>query len=129
MVGPEAANTVTVDLSGVNVDSTSLGLDDEVLTGATVTAATAALTGVDAAIGIVSGHRATVGSLASRFEFRGEVIANAIENTAAATSSIMDVDVAAEQTNLTNARVLTEAAIAGLAQANQMTSSLLTLLR
>tara|TARA_Y100001001_G_scaffold123424_1_gene121765 strand:+ start:574 stop:1398 length:825 start_codon:yes stop_codon:yes gene_type:complete len=129
LVGTEATNTVTVDLTAVNVDSTTLGLNDDDLTGATTANAETALTAVDTAIGTISGHRATVGSLASRFEFRGEVIANAIENTAAATSSIMDVDVAAEQTKLTNARVQTEAAIAGLAQANQMTSSLLTLLR
>lgn len=125
-VGVAAGDTIAVNLVGVNVDTTTL-----TTTTGVNTAANAALASgeVDAAIGTIAGNRATVGGLASRFSFRGEVIANAIENTDSAKSSIMDVDIASEQTNLTNSRVLTEAAIAGLSQANQMTSSLLTLLR
>jgi flagellin-like hook-associated protein FlgL len=41
----------------------------------------------------------------------------------------MDVDIAAEQANLVTRQVLMEASIAALAQANQMKSSLLSLLR
>ena len=41
----------------------------------------------------------------------------------------LDVDIAAEQTNLVNKQVLTEASIAALAQANESKRSLLQLLR
>jgi len=84
---------------------------------------------VDADIGKVSAARATVGSLLSRFEYRGDVIDSSIENLSSAASSIMDVDIAAEQTNLVSKQVLTEASIAALSQANQMKSSLLSLVR
>ncbi len=77
----------------------------------------------------ISADRATVGSLISRFEYRGEYIESAIENLSAARSSIMDVDIASEQTNLVAKQVLTEASIAALAQANQSKASLLALLR
>jgi flagellin len=70
-----------------------------------------------------------VGALLSRFEYRGEVIDDRIENLESAKSSILDVDLAAEQTNLVSKQVLTEAAIAALSQANQMKSSLLSLVR
>jgi flagellin-like hook-associated protein FlgL len=41
----------------------------------------------------------------------------------------MDADIAAEQTNLTNSKVLSELSIASAAQGNRMKSSLLGLLR
>jgi flagellin len=46
-----------------------------------------------------------------------------------ANSTIRDVDIAAEQAAFTSYQVMTEAAISGLSQANEMKSSLLTLLR
>ena len=88
-----------------------------------------ALDAVDDAIDSISSFRSTVGSFISRFEYRGEYIQTAIENLSAAKSSIMDVDIAAEQSNLVSKQVLTEASIAALAQANQSKSSLLALLR
>ncbi|MCB1559285.1 MAG: flagellin, partial [Alphaproteobacteria bacterium] len=84
---------------------------------------------LDTAIDTVSTGRATIGALLSRFEYRGDVIDSSVENLQAATSVIMDVDIAAEQSNLVSKQVLTEASIAALAQANQMKSSLLSLVR
>src|SRR3546814_4682625 len=55
---------------------------------------------VDDAIDIISEARATAGALISRFEFRGQQIATSLENIDAAKSSIMDVDLAAEQSKL-----------------------------
>ena len=128
VVGTAATNTIVADLTAVNVDSTTIfgaasaGVD-------TAANATTSSGQVDTAIGTISNHRATVGALASRFETRGDTIATSIDNLEDSVSAIQDVDIAAEQTNLTNARVLTEASIAGLAQANQLTESLLSLIR
>lgn len=122
VVGVAAADVITIDLSTVDVDSTTLGLP------ATITAA-ADIDTIDTAIGTVGSARATVGALTSAVGFQGEVIDTQIQNLTAAKSSITDVDIAEEQTNFTNYQVLTEAAISGLAQANQMKSSLLALLR
>lgn len=118
IIGADATNTIAIDLSGVNVSGAAVGE----ATGANAAA-------VDADINTVSGFRATVGALQSAVGFQGEVVASQIENLQAARSAIADVDIAAEQTRFTNYQVLTEAAIAGLSQANQITQSLLSLLR
>lgn len=128
LVGVSAADVITTDLSGVDAQTAALGIAalDVVTSNAT---RTAALNAVDAAIDTVSGYRADVGALISRFEYRGEYVESAIENLSAARSSILDVDIAAEQTKLVASQVLTEASIAALAQANQSKASLLALLR
>jgi len=126
-VGTAVSDTIVADLTTVVVTAavmTSLAANTD-----TAANAIAAAPLVDADIDRVSAHRATVGSLLSRFEYRGDVIASSIENLTSAASSIMDVDIAAEQTNLVSSQVLTEASIAALSQANQMKSSLLSLVR
>jgi len=126
-VGIAVADTIVADLTTVVVTAavmTSLAANTN-----TAANAIAASPLVDADIDRVSAHRATVGSLLSRFEYRGDVIASSIENLTSAASAIMDVDLAAEQTNLVSNQVLTEASIAALSQANQMKSSLLALVR
>ena len=134
LVGVDSGDTIDIDFTGNVVNATTANLGDGTTTIAASgvdTAANAALAAdsVDGAIDDISGFRATVGSFISRFEYRGEYIETAMENLSAAKSSIMDVDIAAEQTNLVNKQVLTEASIAALAQANQSKTSLLSLLR
>ena len=84
---------------------------------------------IDAAITSVANARSQVGAFTSAFQFQNANINTQIENLSAAKSTIVDVDIAEAQTNFTNAQVLTEAATAALAQANQITTSLLSLLR
>ena len=126
-VGIAVADTIVADLTTADVDATNLTS----LAANTDTYANAAAASplVDADINKVSAMRANVGALLSRFEYRGDVIDSSLENLNAATSSIMDVDIASEQSNLVSKQVLTEAAIAALSQANQMKSSLLSLVR
>ena len=131
LVGPDAAaDLLAADLSSVNATTGAAGLNVAGTTVNTSTAGTqAAAAAVDAAIDDISTYRSTVGSLISRFEFRGDYLSNAIDNLSAARSSIIDVDIAAEQSNLVSKQVLTETSIAALAQANQMKQSLLSLVR
>jgi Flagellin and related hook-associated proteins len=124
-VGTEATDNITVTIA--DVTTTGLGINTLDVT-SSATAATA-LASLDTAVTSLSTARANVGALISRFEFRGEVLATSIENTQAAQSAIMDVDVAAEQSKLASEKVLTQAAIAVLSQANQMPENLLSLLR
>lgn len=126
-VGIAVTETIVADLTTVVVTAavmTSLAANTD-----TAANAIAAAPLVDADIDRVSAHRATVGSLLSRFQYRSDVIDSSIENLESASSAIMDVDIAAEQSNLTTKQVLTEASIAALSQANQMKSSLLSLVR
>ncbi len=134
-VGVAATDIIQVNFvataSAVNMSTgaTGLNLSTTVLTGSNGANATNASARLDTAITTVSTARATVGALLSRFEYRGDVIDSSIENLTSAQSSIMDVDIAAEQSNLVSRQVLTEASIAALTQANQMKSSLLALVR
>src|SRR3546814_11166303 len=72
---------------------------------------------VDNAIDNISEARATAGALISRFEFRGQQIATSLENIDAAKSSIMDVDLAAEQSKLVSNQVLVQAAVLAVSPA------------
>jgi flagellin len=120
VVGVALNQNIQVDLTTVDVSGGAVG---EAGVTATIIA------DLDADIAAIGTDRATVGALQSAIGFQGEVVATQIENLQAAKSAIADVDIAAEQTRFTNFQVLTEAAIAGLAQANQITQSLLSLLR
>lgn len=84
---------------------------------------------IDSAIQTVSEARSKVGAYTSAMEYQGENIDTQIENLTGAKSTIVDADIAEAQSNFTSAQVLTEAATAALAQANQLKTSLLTLLR
>ena len=126
-VGIAATATIVVNITAVDANIAALGINAAAVD--TVANATAASGLLDTAITNISTYRATVGSLLSRFEYRGDVIDDAVENLSSAQSAIMDVDIAAEQSNLVSKQVLTEASIAALAQANQMKSSLLSLVR
>ncbi|WP_029009300.1 flagellin [Azospirillum halopraeferens] len=124
-VGTEATDVITVSIADVS----ATGLAINALDVTTAATAGAALTALDTAVETLSNSRAQVGALISRFEFRGAMLATTIENTEAAQSAIMDVDVAAEQAKLASTKVLTQAAIAVLSQANEMPQNLLSLLR
>jgi len=124
VVGVNASDTIDINLSTVDLQTGSLngGLPNA-LTG------TSDITALDNAIGNVGTARATIGALTSAVQFQGENLETQIQNLKAAKSTISDVDIASEQTNFTNYQVLTEAAISGLSQSNQMKQSLLALLR
>lgn len=122
VVGATGADAIAVDLSTVDATVATLALP------ATLTAV-GDIALVDTAIGNLSTARSTVGAFTARFDAQSENISTQILNLQDAISSIVDVDIAEAQTNFTNAQVLTEAATAALAQANQLSTSLLTLLR
>jgi len=127
LVGTDAStDAITVDLSSVDVSSGTLGLTGDLTTSANAATESAA---IDTAIDSVSAARATVGALESRFEFRSSVIDTSVDNLESAKSSIVDVDIATEQTNYTNKEVLTQTAIAALTQANNMKTALLNLVK
>ena len=84
---------------------------------------------IDDAITTVSSARSALGAVQNRFEHTIANLGVAVENLSASESRIRDTDMAAEMTNLTKHQVLSQAGTAMLAQANQSTSSVLTLLR
>ena len=84
----------------------------------TVEGANDALETVDRALGQVSASRSRYGALQNRFESTIGNLSTASENLSAANSRISDADFGQEAANLVRARILGQANISVLAQAN-----------
>jgi flagellin len=124
LVGTSASDTITVKLA--NLTSTSLGISAATVSSQTTAVAAAAL--IDTAINTVSGARADIGALESRFNFSASSISTQTENLQAANSAITDVDIASEQAKLSSSEVKVQAAVSAESAANQMPQYLLKLL-
>ncbi len=95
----------------------------------TVIKATDALKTVDSALQFISGERAKLGALQSRFETAISALQITSENLTASRSRIQDADFAAETSALSRAQILQQAGTAMVAQANQIPQGVLALLR
>lgn len=91
--------------------------------------ATAAVAVLDEALAKVSGERSKLGSYQNRLEHTINNLGTSSENLTAAESRIRDVDMAKEMMNQTKNSILSQAAQAMLAQANQQPQGVLQLLR
>src|SRR5690625_757829 len=90
--------------------------------------ADAATTTINEAINTVSTQRADLGAIQNRLEHTINNLGASSENLTAAESRIRDVDMAKEMMNFTKNSILTQAAQAMLAQANQVPQGVLQLL-
>ncbi len=88
-----------------------------------------ALKTVDSALAFISGERAKLGALQSRFETTVASLQVTSENLSASRSRILDADFAAETAALSRAQILQQAGTAMVAQANQLPQGILALLR
>ena len=88
-----------------------------------------ALKVIDKAIDKVSATRGDLGAIQNRLETRVNVLTSSQTNITEARSRIEDTDFSAETTNLAKAQILSQAATAMLAQANQSAQGVLSLLR
>ena len=135
--GSTAANDqINVKLINVGDVATKIGgtvAADGTRTGALVfdTAADAldSIKAIDEQITKVSSARSDLGAVQNRFEHSIASTNVAKENLTAANSRIRDVDMAEEMVKYTRSNVLSQAGQAMLAQANQSTQGVLSLLR
>jgi flagellin len=84
---------------------------------------------IDAAIDNVSATRAQFGAVQNRLEYTLQNAAIYQENLTSSESRIRDVDMAAEMVNFTKLQILQQAGTSMLAQANQSSQGVLSLLR
>ncbi len=84
---------------------------------------------VDDALRRISKQRADLGAYQNRLEHAAKGLMNAYENIQAAESRIRDTDMAEQMTSFTRYQILTQAATAMLAQANQKNQGVMQLLR
>ncbi|ANB59704.1 flagellin N-terminal helical domain-containing protein [Anoxybacteroides amylolyticum] len=88
-----------------------------------------AIASIDNAISAVSKERSKLGAYQNRLEHTINNLSTSSENLTAAESRIRDVDMAKEMMEFTKNNILTQAAQAMLAQANQQPQGVLQLLR
>jgi flagellin len=96
---------------------------------ATVAGARGALAQIDKALDKVSVQRGALGAVQNRLETRVNVLTSSSTNITEAQSRIEDADFSVETTKLAKAQILSQAATAMLAQANQSQQGVLSLLR
>jgi flagellin len=114
-VGYASGDTIAVDLSA----STSVSSLQ----------ASGGSDAVQAVITSTSTTRANLGALQNRFEHTINNLNVTVENLTAAESRIRDTDMAQEMTNFSRTQILSQAGTAMLAQANQASQGILSLLR
>lgn len=118
----------TFTMNGVDLGAaayTALATDDL----STIGGAIGALTNVKAAINQLSVDRSSIGAYQTRLNYTSEQLSVSTENLTAASSRIMDVDVAEESTEYAKENILVQSGTAMLAQANAMPNSVLRLLQ
>jgi flagellin len=123
-VGAQDGDTITV--STISLGSTS-GVGSNYIT--LTSASNSDISEIDAAIDNVSSQRAQFGAVQNRLEYTLQNAAIYQENLTASESRIRDVDMASEMVNFTKLQILQNAGTSMLAQANQSSQGVLSLLR
>ncbi|WP_229792563.1 flagellin, partial [Cognatilysobacter bugurensis] len=95
----------------------------------TINGADNAILAMDAALNSVNGARADLGAMQNRFSSVVSNLNTTSENLTASRSRIRDADYAKETAELARTQILSQAGTAMLAQANQATQGVLSLLR
>ncbi len=113
--------TSLMDTSAPALNTATLAITDEALS-------TAAITGLDTAIDLVTTERASLGAAQSQFSSAINNLQVGMENQAAARGRIVDADFAVETANMTRAQILQQAGTAMVSQANSAPQSVLSLL-
>jgi len=119
-----ANGTVTVSFGA----ATSSALNLTSTTIATSAGASSAITSLQAAITALGSVQGSVGTAENRLAFAISIAQSQIVSKTAAQSRIRDANIAEESANLTRYNILTQSGLASLAQANQTTASVLSLL-
>ncbi|WP_272887808.1 flagellin [Stutzerimonas stutzeri] len=95
----------------------------------TASGSQSAISVIDKAISNIDSQRADLGAVQNRFDSTVSNLQSIAENSTSARSRIQDADFAAETAELTKQQTLQQASTAILAQANQLPSSVLSLLQ
>lgn len=124
-IGANAGQTMKVSIADMGAAALGISkLDVTSQDGANI-----AISVIDEATSKVSSQRSYLGAVQNRLEHTINNLNTASENMASAQSQIADVDMAAEMSEYTKNSVLSQAATAMLAQANQQPQMVLNLLK
>jgi flagellin len=124
-VGANQGELLKITISGTSLKK--LGVKTTSVT--TAKAASAAIKQIQSAIKKVSAQRSLLGAIQNRLEYTINNLENYSENLTSAESQIRDTDMATEMVNYSKNNILQQAAQSMLAQANQSTQGVLSLLQ
>ena len=130
--GTESGAPSHVIKDGGKIYSASVGKDGTVTRGTELAAKPATanpLKALDDALSKVDGLRSSLGAVQNRFDSVINNLNSTVNNLTASQSRIQDADYATEVSNMSRANILQQAGTSVLAQANQSTQNVLTLLR
>ena len=126
-VGSESAANNKISVTIESMSAAGLGISG--LKVNTESDATSSIDTIEAAIKKVSSQRSSLGAIQNRLEHTIDNLDNVVENTTAAESRIRDTDMAEEMVNYSKNNILQQAGQSMLAQANQSTQGVLSLLQ
>jgi flagellin len=126
-VGANSGQTITLQIASMN--ATALGIANSIVSIVDNASANASITRINSAIETVSKERSNLGAVQNRLEHTIKNLETGAENITAAESRVRDVDMAKEMMNFSKNNILSQAAQAMLAQANQAPQGVLQLLR
>ena len=124
-VGSLAGQAITINITAMS--AASIGVDS--LDVSSFSSAGDAMTSIQGAISKVSTQRSALGALQNRLEHTITNLDNISENTSSAESRIRDTDMAEEMVEYSKNNILAQAGQSMLAQANQSTQGVLSLLQ
>ena len=125
-VGALSSTNNTIELKMSPMDSTGIGVSGVDVT--SQAGATGAIDTINTAIKSVSTMRSKLGAYQNRLEHTVDNLNNVVENTTSAESRIRDTDMADEMVKYSKNNILAQAGQSMLAQANQSTQGVLSLL-
>lgn len=128
-VGTDSSNDNKIYMNIAQLSARGLGLNGLKVNGDDPDAATEAIDIISDALQKVSNQRASLGAIQNRLEHTIANLDNVVENTTSAEASIRDTDMATQMVDYSNNQILAQAGQAMLAQANQATSGVLSLLQ
>lgn len=117
---------MTFEINPIN--SAALGVYNVDVRGTDGSAAREGIDKVRKAIAKTSDERSHLGAVQNRLEHTIKNLDNVVENTTAAESGIRDTDMASEMVEYSKSNILAQAGQSMLAQANQSTQGILSLL-
>lgn len=118
----------SIDFSIANMCASNIGLE-KTLSVSTFTKAGSYMKSVQDAIEVVSKQRSAMGAIQNRLEHTIANLDTTSENTQSAESRIRDTDMASEMVTYSKNNILAQAGQSMLAQANQSTQGVLSLLQ
>lgn len=129
-IGSEANVAIKVGLTDMRAEALGLkGSDNSKILVTTKENANASINVIENALAKALDQQTTIGAIEARLEYTSANLTTSSENVQAAESTIRDADMAKEMTNYTKNNVLLQSAQAMLAQANQNSSAVLSLLQ